>query len=129
ELVAAGRMDLVEQVLGVAGAPIEDPSSKKRFRAAQTIMGWSDVLESEALATGCEALRRSLNLVLDKEREAPVYAKLVELAGMLLESRLKKHGAGGAAELVETLKRHSAGSDPEFPERSSLARAALPKDQ
>jgi hypothetical protein len=60
ELVAAGRMDLVEQVLGVAGAPIEDPSSKKRFRAAQTIMGWSDVLESEALATGCEALRRSL---------------------------------------------------------------------
>jgi hypothetical protein len=129
ELVAAGRMDLVEQVLGVAGAPIEDPSSKKRFRAAQTIMGWSQVLESEALAQGCEALRRSLNLVLDKEREAPIYAKLVELAGMLLESRLKKHGAGGAAELVETLKRHSAGTDPEFPERSSLARAALPKDQ
>lgn len=129
ELVAAGRLDLVEQVLGIAGTPLQEESSRKRMQAAQTLHGWHDLFESDALVQGCEALTRTLNLSLDKEKDAPVYAKLVELAALMVTSKKRKRGAGtGGDDLLETLKRHSASSDPAFPERSSLARAVLPKD-
>lgn len=128
ELVAADRMDLVEQILGIATEPLQEDSSRRKSQAAQTLKGWSTLFESESLAKGCEALSRKLCLALDQEREAPVYAKLLEVAGMLLDTKGRKRGDAEAA-LLETLKRHSAASDPQFPERSSLARAALPKDQ
>src|SRR5439155_18464046 len=102
-------------------------SSRRKFQAAETAMRMSNALDKEPLAKACELLQKRLNLALDGEREAPVYAKLVELAALLLDSRFQKRGPGGAADLVETLKRHSAAADPAFPERSGLARSMLSK--
>jgi hypothetical protein len=119
ELAAAGRQDVIERMLGIPAERIESKSARHKSQAADTVRSWSDVIDSEPLAKACEALRKRLGPALDHEQEAPVYAKLVELAGILLESRMQKHGAGGAGELLDTLRRHCAASIP-FPDRAGL---------
>ena len=127
ELTAAGRQDLVERLLGIPAERIESPSARRKTQAAETIKNCSDFLDSEPLAQACEGLRRRLGAALDREQEAPVYARLVELAGILLDSRKQKHGSGGADDLLGTLQRHCGASDPAFPDRSTLARNVYSK--
>jgi len=129
ELTAAGRTDLVERLLGLVEERMESSKGRHRTQAADTIRSWKDVIASEPLAKACESLRKRLGPALDHEQEAPVYAKLVELAGILLDSRMQKHGNGGSGELLDILKRHCASSDPAFPDRSGLARSVYSKFQ
>jgi hypothetical protein len=129
ELTAAGRHDLVERLLGITAERMESASSRHRTQAAETLRGWNDLLDSEPFAKACESLRRKLGAALDQEQQAPVYAKLLELAGILLDSRMQKHGTGGAPELLGVLQRHCATSDPAFPDRSGLARTVYSKFQ
>jgi hypothetical protein len=129
ELAAAGRNDLIEKILGIPTERLESASSRHKTQAAETLRSWSDMLDSEPLAKACEALRKKLSPALDQEAQAPVYAKLVELAGILLDSRMQKHGAGGTGELLDTLRRHCAASDPAFPDRAGLARSVYSKFQ
>jgi len=129
ELAAVGRHDLIERLLGIAAERLESGSARAKSQAADTLRSWSDVLDSEPLAKACESLRRKLGPALDQEQQAPVYAKLVELAGILLESKMQKHGTGGSGELLEVLQRHCAASDPAFPDRAGLARTIYSKFQ
>jgi hypothetical protein len=129
ELTAAGRNDLVERLLGIVTERMESPKSRHRTQTADTLRSWSDGIASEPLAKACESLRRRLGLALDHEHDAPVYARLVELAGILLDSRMQKHGNGGAGELLDVLRSHCAASDPAFPDRSGLARNVYSKFQ
>lgn len=129
ELAAADRQDLIERLVGIPTERLDPGTARQKSQAVETLEGWSDMLASEPLAKACAALRKQLRGALDGEKEAPVYARLVELAGVLLESRLQKHGAGGAAELLELLQRHGTVSDAAFPERAGLAREVAVKFQ
>jgi len=129
ELAAAGRHDLIERLLGISAERMESTSARAKTQAADTLKSWSDVLDSEPLAKACESLRQKLGPALDQEQQAPVYAKLVELAGILLDSKMQKHGTGGSGELLGILQRHCAASDPAFPDRAGLARTIYSKFQ
>jgi hypothetical protein len=129
ELAAAGRQDLIERLVGIPIERIDSDKGRAKSQAVETLGGWPDILASEPLAKACEALRRKLRSTLEGEREATVYAKLVELAGLLLESRMQRYGSGGASDLLGTLRAHSLTSDPAFPDRAGLARGVAAKFQ
>jgi hypothetical protein len=129
ELSGLGRHDLIERLLGIAGERLDAPSTRQKTQAVEICRSLGETLESQPLTKAWEELRKKLSQALDKETEASIYAKLVELAGTLLEPRTHKHGSGGASELRDTLMRHSSGSDAPFPDRPAMARSVASKFQ
>jgi len=124
-LLAASRGDLAARLLARLAGVLLDSASERRRAAAEALLSLHPAWDDEPFSTTREGFETLLRSALDAEKDPATYGKMMEVAAILADGRLKRGEPELALETLSLLRRHREAKEPSLAFRPEIASATL----
>jgi HEAT repeat protein len=111
ELLAIFRGDLAARVLARLTSVLMDRVTDRRRKAAEALQSLHTLWTTEPLAAARDGFEGLLRSALEAEHDAETYSKMIEIAVILADERLRAGEPERALETLTVFRRHYATKD------------------